>query len=62
MTWSLVTYIRNGTDGLAILRDDGTLATFCEVTQRYGDTVNAMRRLADESSSSAGAAQGTVSA
>ena len=26
MTWSLVTYLRNGTDGVAILRDDGTLA------------------------------------
>jgi len=26
MTWSLVTYLRNGTAGVAILRDDGTLA------------------------------------
>lgn len=26
MTWSLVTYLRNGHPGLAILRDDGTLA------------------------------------
>src|ERR1700722_7546585 len=25
MTWSLVTYLRNGTAGVAILRDDGTL-------------------------------------
>ena len=25
MTWSLVTYLRNGTAGVAVLRDDGTL-------------------------------------
>ena len=31
MTWSLVTYLRNGTDGVAILRDDGTLAAPTEL-------------------------------
>ena len=31
MTWSLVTYLRNGTDGVAILRGDGTLAAPTEL-------------------------------
>jgi 2-keto-4-pentenoate hydratase/2-oxohepta-3-ene-1,7-dioic acid hydratase in catechol pathway len=31
MSWSLVTYLRNGTDGVAILRDNGTLAAPTEL-------------------------------
>ena len=54
MTWSLVTYLRNGTDGVAILRDDGTLAaptelkrwaTVLELVEDWGQAEGVLRGL-----------------
>ena len=54
MTWSLVTYLRNGTDGVAILRDDGTLAaptelkrwtTSLELLEDWGQAEDVLRGL-----------------
>ena len=54
MTWSLVTYLRNGTAGVAILRDDGTLvappdlkrwATLMELVGDWAQAAEVLRGL-----------------
>ena len=55
MTWSLVTYLRNENPGVAILRDDGTLAaptelkrwaTLLELVEDWAQAEGVLRGLA----------------
>jgi hypothetical protein len=53
MTWSLVTYIHNGTAGVAVLREDGTLVAPMDLKrwatmQAVAATLTAMRRMATD--------------